>query len=731
MRTEVECGPAPGPPGGRRLRQLAGIDVGELRRVGPARRDALAALGIRSVLDLLTHYPHRYLDQTRRARLSELAVGDTAWIVGDVAECRVVGGPGGRRGGRARVELAVADGPDRLRVTFFNQPFRARQLPVGARALFYGRLDTFGGRRQMTNPQVDLVGERAGRIVPLYPASERAGIASWEIAELVGEALRRAGPFADPLPEAWRARLGLVDRTAAFGAVHRPAAPDDWEPARRRLAFDELLRLQVDVQRRRAAFERDAAGVRHVADPPPGTADLVRAFTERLPFALTGAQRRALRDIREDMAGSRPMHRLLQGDVGSGKTVVAAAAMLVSVQGGHQAAMMAPTEVVAEQHHGSLRKALDGLEVPDPGALGGKRSLRVELLTGRVPAAARRRVVDGISAGAVDVVVGTHALLTEDVRFADLGVVVIDEQHRFGVEQRAELRSRAASAGGPTPDLLVMTATPIPRTAAMTVLGDLDVTELDELPAGRSPVTTVWARTPDDEDAAWQRVRSEVAAGRRAYVVCPLVEGSGRVEARAATDELERLAAEVLAGIPLGLLHGQLPAAEKEAVMARFRSGDVPVLVATTVVEVGVDVAEATVMVVEDAGRFGIAQLHQLRGRVGRSDLASWCYLLDRSDAPEVAERLQALVATTDGFALAEVDLELRGEGTLLGTRQQGRSDLKLASLRRRHRRLVAQAREVAAALLGDDPELERQELLAEEVDLFLGEAAAEFLAKS
>ncbi len=732
---------APGPAGGRRLRQLAGIDVSELRGVGEVRRDALAALGVNSVFDLLTHYPYRYLDQTRQARVADLAVGDTAWIVADVLDCRVIatpsrgggarGGARGGRGGRARVELMVADGRDRLRVTFFNQPFRARQLPVGTRALFFGRLDMFGGRRQLTNPEVDLIGARAGRVVPLYPASERAGIASWEIAELVGEALQRAGHFADPLPETWRRRLGLVDRTAAFTGVHRPASPDEWEPARRRLAFDELLRLQIDVQRRRSAIERDSTGIQHVVDPPPGADDLVRAFIDRLPFALTGAQLRAIGEIRQDMAGPRPMHRLLQGDVGSGKTVVAAAAMLVAVQGGHQAALMAPTEVVAEQHHMGLRAVLSQLEVTDVGALGGRRPLRVELLTGRVSAAVRRQIVDGLANGAVDAVVGTHALLTGDVRFADLGAVVIDEQHRFGVEQRAELRARAESAGGATPDLLVMTATPIPRTAAMVVLGDLDVTELDELPAGRAPVTTVWARDPEGEEGAWSRVRAEVGHGRRAYVVCPLVEGSPRVEARAVTDELERLGAEVLPGIPLGLLHGQLKARDKESVMARFRSGEVPVLVATTVVEVGVDVAEATVMVVEDAGRFGIAQLHQLRGRVGRSNLPSWCYLLDRSDAPEAADRLQALESTTDGFALAEIDLELRGEGTLLGTRQQGRSDLKLASLRRRHRPLVVQARDVAAAVLGEDPALENHGAMADEVDLFLGDAGSEFLAKS
>lgn len=720
----------------RRLRRLAGIDVGELRRVGTVRRQALSSLGIDTVLDLLMHYPYRYLDQTRQGTIGDLAVGDAAWVVAEVRSCRVVRPAGGRprgrgAGARARVELTVADDTGALRVTFFNQPFRATQLPVGTRALFYGKLEVFGGRGQLTNPQVDLIGARAGRVVPLYPASEKAGIASWEIADLVDEAVDRAGALADPLPDTWRQRLHMVERTTAFTDVHRPPSLDAAEAARRRLAFDELLRLQLHVQGRRRAFEREARGVCHQVDPLPGQPDLVGELVAALPFRPTGAQSRAIDDIRRDMASPRPMHRLLQGDVGAGKTVVAAAAALLAVQGGHQAALMAPTEVLAEQHLLSLRAVLGDLQVVDPASLGGRRPLHVALLTGRVPAAARRRVVDGLGSGQVDVVVGTHALLSGDVAFADLGLVVIDEQHRFGVEQRAELRSRVSSAGGATPDLLVMTATPIPRTAAMTVLGDLDVTELDELPAGRAPVVTRWCRTPADEVEAWARVRAEVAAGRRAYVVCPLVDGSVRIEARAATAECERLSEEVLAGISLGLLHGQLRPADKEAVMARFRRGDAPVLVATTVIEVGVDVPEATVMVVEDAGRFGLAQLHQLRGRVGRSTLASWCYLLEVGESAEVAARLQAMEETTDGFALADVDLELRGEGTVMGTRQQGRSDLRLASLRRRHRSLVADARRVAEALLDEGGGLAEHPLLADELALLVGEQAASYLGKS
>ena len=358
------------------------------------------------------------------------------------------------------------------------------------------------------------------------------------------------------------------------------------------------------------------------------------------------------------------MNRLLQGDVGAGKTVVALCALLTGIQGGHQGAFMAPTEVLAEQHFISVQSMLEGLVKPDTGRLGGTRPVEVALLTSRTPAAERTRVRAGLADGSVDLVVGTHALLTDDVRFSSLGIAVVDEQHRFGVEQRAALKAKgrdSVSGAGADPDVLVMTATPIPRTAAMVVFGDLDMTVLDELPAGRAPVVTSWAQTDADDDEVWERVRTEVAAGHRAFVVCPLVDGSERVQARSATAELDRLGRPCLAGLRVGLLHGQLKASEKEPVMAAFRRGEIQVLVSTTVIEVGVDVPEATVMVIEDADRFGIAQLHQLRGRVGRSDLQSWCYLVSRNSSPEATTRLRALEASTDGFELAEVDLDLRG----------------------------------------------------------------------
>jgi ATP-dependent DNA helicase RecG len=451
----------------------------------------------------------------------------------------------------------------------------------------------------------------------------------------------------------------------------------------------------------------------------------VRRFHAALPFPLTDAQQKAIAEIEADLAGPHPMHRLLQGDVGSGKTVVAVSALLVAVQGGFQGALMAPTEVLAEQHHLGVRDLLAELSVPDEGTLMGDRPLRVELLTNRTTAKERERLHAGLLDGTVDILIGTHALLTEEVGFKALGVIVIDEQHRFGVEQRAALRGK-----GTDPDVLVMTATPIPRTAAMTVYGDLDMTTLDELPPGRTPVTTRWMRGDLEEAAAWDRVRTEVAGGHQAYVVCPLIEESEKIQARSATEEFDRLRTEVFPDLQLALLHGQMSSKDKEAVMAAFRRGDVHVLVSTTVIEVGVDVPNATVMVIEDADRFGMAQLHQLRGRVGRGAAVSYCYLLGEGKSPDGETRLTAMERSTDGFELAEVDLEIRGEGTILGTRQKGATDLKLASLRR-DKDLVLAARKVAFDVVDADPTLAAHSDLADEVALLVDEDEAEFLFKS
>ena len=701
------------------LSDLAGVEVDTLPGVGERHAEALGQVGIRSVLDLLTHYPRRYIDRTHQASMSELSEGSEAMVLGVVR--RVTARP--TRSRRSMVEADLSDGRGYLHLTFFNQPWRAKQLEEGKEVVVWGKVERYRGRTQMTNPVVDLVGDRTGRVVAVYPQSEKAGLASWKIGQHVEAALERYGDLLDPLPPDVLEEVGVPGRAWAMWATHLPESPEDKDRGRRRLGFDELLRLQLVLVLRKRKLEEEAVGIRHSTD-----GGLVGRFLGGLPFPLTGAQSRAIDEVRADLAGPHPMHRLLQGDVGSGKTIVAVATLLTAVEGGHQGALMAPTEVLAEQHHAGIRRLLDGLSVPAPAAsLLPERPLEVALLTNRTSGAARSRLLRGLADGSVDLVVGTHALLSENVEFADLGAVVIDEQHRFGVEQRAALRERGA--GGAVPDVLVMTATPIPRTAAMTVFGDLDTTVVDELPPGRRPVETVRADGALAEAGAWDRVRAEVQAGRQAYVVCPLVEGSDKVEARSATEERDRLAAAELAGMSVGLLHGQLPAAEKEAVMEEYRLGRLQVLVATTVIEVGVDVPNATVMVIEDADRFGLAQLHQLRGRVGRGGERSWCYLLGQPATEDGNARLEALVAHSDGFALAEIDLDLRGEGTILGARQKGVSDLKLASLRR-HRSWVERARRVAVELVAAHPGLDGLPELAAELRAMVNEEEADYLFK-
>jgi len=710
------------------LRDLRAIPVADLKQVGPRSADRLEGMGIATVGDLLTHYPRRYHDRRNRQEIGALEAGEEATVAGRVQ--RVAGRR--TRNGRAMVEVDVSDGSSSLRCVFFNQAWRERQLPVGTEAAVFGKVEHYRGRVQMTNPVVDVLeepgapGAATGVLVPVYPASGKADVQSWQIRKAVGEALDRARVrgFADPLDPALRERLGLVDRTTAIGQIHRPAAFDEVGAATRRLTFDEFLRMQVGLVARKRRDEREGRGLVHRTDGP-----LVGAFHAALPFPLTAGQRAAFDEILADLAAPAPMHRLLQGEVGSGKTVVACSALLVAVQGGYQGALMAPTEVLAEQHWYTVRALVADLTVPEPGSLLGARPLRIELLTSRTPAAERRRILDALGGGEVDLLIGTHALISEGVAFAALGVAVIDEQHRFGVEQRALLRS-GAGTGGTTPDVLVMTATPIPRTAAMLIYGDLDRSELRELPRGRAPIATeVVGADPDARRAVYERVRAEVAAGRQAYVVCPLVEGSAKLEAKAATEEHERLAAGALAGLRIGLLHGQMAGVDKESTMAAFRAGALDVLVATSVIEVGVDVPNATVMVVEDADRFGLLQLHQLRGRIGRGAHASVCFLLADPRTPDGVARMEAMRTTSDGFALAERDLEIRGAGEVFGERQSGWTDLRLGRLPR-DEPVVVEARAVAEALLDADPDLRDHAVLRAEVEDLLGDAV-EFLFKA
>jgi ATP-dependent DNA helicase RecG len=691
--------------------------------------DRLSLMGIESVLDVLQHYPRRYHDRTVKADIAELAIGQEATVF---AEVRRIASRRSRQG-RAIVDAAVYDGTSLLNVVFFNQAWRERQLPVGTEAAFFGKVEAYQGKRQLTNPVVDVLGrlgENTGTVVPVYPQSGKADVFTWQLRKVVAVALdwvRAGGGAADPLDVSVRRELKLMERQWSLEKVHQPGDLEESRRAQRRLRFDEFLRMQVGLVARKRAIEAEQQGIRHTVTA--GAGSLVAEFHAALPFPLTRDQRRTIDEILGDMASDAPMHRLLQGDVGSGKTVVALTALLAAVQGGYQGALMAPTEVLAEQHYLSTKTLLDGLSVRAEGTLTGERPVTTRLLTNRTPAAERRRLVAELEAGECDLIIGTHALLYGDAPIPRLGVTVIDEQHRFGVEQRAMLRARGGE-GAPVPDVLVMTATPIPRTAAFLIYGDLDKSELREMPPGRTPVTTTWiGPDPVARERAYQLLRDEVAAGHQAFVVCPLVEGSPKIEAKDATTEYERLGAEELLGLRLGLLHGQMKPAEKEAGMGAFRAGDVDVLVATTVVEVGVDVPNATVMIVDGAERFGLSQLHQLRGRVGRGGGTSYCFLFGDPATSDGEARLQAMVESTDGFLLAERDLEIRGAGEVFGEKQAGFGDLKLGRIPR-DARYVEWARKVAEEILDDDPGLALHAPLREEVEDLLGDDV-EFLFKS
>ena len=692
------------------LPELDAISVDRLQGIGPERRASLHEVQIESVLDLLTHYPRRYVDRSRAAKVSEVTPGQEVMVVGDIESVK----SRRTRNRRSIVEVSLTDDTGSLRLVFFNQAWRSKQLKQDLTVALFGKVELYKGQPQMTNPIVDLVGDRTGRIIAIYPQSEKAGLTTWDLGRWSNEALRRCEHrgIGDPLPGEMLEDFQMVDRMAAFRAIHQPDSMSEVSEARNRLVLDELLRVQLVLRMRKIRRLESASGIPHRAD---GT--LITSLLERLPFELTTAQRRTMTEIDVDLKTEQPMHRLLQGDVGAGKTLVALHALLTAVADGHQGALMAPTEVLAEQHYLSLIELVEQLEVPDDSTLTGRRPLSVKVLTNRITGTERQRVIAGMEDGSVDLVIGTHALIQEGVAFSSLSVVVVDEQHRFGVEQRSVLRERGRS-DGKWPHLLVMTATPIPRTAAMTVYGDLDVSTLDELPPGRTPINTLWVR--DDTEVVWQHVRSEIAQGRQAYVVCPLIEESDKLDANSAETTKNRLAREELAGIEVGILHGRLSAADKKETMTSFRNGQLDVLVATTVIEVGVDVPNATTMVVLSADRFGMAQLHQLRGRVGRGAHESTCFLVAMEEISEDAEaRLRALEESTDGFALAERDLELRGEGTIFDQRQSGRNDLKLASLAR-DRVWVERARDLAALLVNESGSLEQYQALEDEVRWFV-----------
>jgi ATP-dependent DNA helicase RecG len=721
-----------------------------------AKRLATLGPGLRTVGDLLSYYPRRYETRGELTDLAGLRDGEHVTVQAMIAS--VSTRPMRNRRGSI-FEAIVTDGRGKLTLTFFGkgrQDWREQRLAPGQYGLFSGQVSSFRGKRQLSHPEYELIEsgpagsaramEFATEVIPIYPASK--DIASWQIADAVRLALAAVELDGDPLPARIRDRYGLYGYARALNAIHRPADEQDKNRAIRRLKWDEAFMLQVVLaQRRRVSTE-------YVAQPrPPAGGGLLAAFDAELPFELTAGQRHAGDTIADDLARDHPMHRLLQGEVGSGKTIVALRAMLQVVDAAGQAALLAPTEVLAQQHHRSISQMLGPLAMA--GQLGGaEQATRVALLTGSQGSAARRRALLEAASGDAGVVIGTHALLEEQVQFADLGMIVIDEQHRFGVEQREALRGKAADG---RPHVLVMTATPIPRTVAMTVFGDLEVTELTELPVGRSPIAThvvPAAEKPHYLDRTWERVQEEVALGRQAYVVCPRIGGeadagptaagegeSGYGEpaddetsqrrALAVIDVAAQLQRGPLAELSLAMLHGRLPPDEKDKVMLAFADGQIDVLVTTTVVEVGVDVPNATMMVIMDADRFGVSQLHQLRGRVGRGGHAGLCLLVTEAPAGPARERLDAVAATQDGFALSRLDLEQRREGDVLGAAQAGRrSSLKLLTLLR-DEELIGQARHEAEDLVGADPALAGQPALAAAITALLDAERAEYLEKA
>jgi ATP-dependent DNA helicase RecG len=722
--------------------------------------------GIRTVGDLLRHYPRRYYTRGELTPLAELREGDHVTVLARVETATLAQYsrsrfPNGGRKTTDRAEVTVTDGTATLTLTFFGGAgHHVRVLQRGKIGLFAGTVSTFRGRRQLVHPEYELLpadvvdaestaeaaAEYAAELIPVYPASAR--LSSWHISKAVQVVLNIVDIGEDPLPEEVRQQHDLWPRETAIRAIHRPQDRSDLQHARKRLKWDEAFVMQAALAQRRMAAAAMPAMPR-----PPEPDGIAAEFDRRLPFTLTEGQRFVGEVIARDLSCAYPMNRLLQGEVGSGKTVVAVRAMLQVVDAGGQAALLAPTEVLAQQHYRSISALLGPLAAG--GQLGGaEQATRVALLTGSTGVRARRSALSDAFTGDAGILIGTHALLEDRVQFADLGLVVIDEQHRFGVEQRDALRDKAV---GSRPHVLVMTATPIPRTVAMTVFGDLEVSTLAELPAGRSPIAThvvPAAERPRYLERVWQRVREEIAAGGQAYVVCPRIgdeapgeaagddgdgapdDADGDVEDRrpplAVLDVAPALEGGPLAGLRLGILHGRLNPDEKDRVMTAFAAGEIDVLVATTVIEVGVDVPNATAMVVMDAERFGVSQLHQLRGRVGRGVAAGLCLLV--TDAPEASpsrERLDAVAATSDGFRLSRLDLEQRREGDVLGAAQAGRrSSLKMLRLLA-DEELIAFARQEASAVVEADPQLAAHPALREAIDDLLGPQRVEFLDKA
>ena len=670
-----------------------------LQGIGPRNAENLQRVGIRTLRDMLYYFPRRYDDYSKLKPINRLEYGEEVTVIGSVQ--RISSRP--LRSGKATlIEAIIGDGSGVLRVTWFNQTWIARRLHEGAQIVLSGKIDQYLGRLVMPNPEWEPIDQQqlnTNRIVPVYPLTAQV-TQHWLRRQMNQLVTFWAPRIADPIPNRVLQAAEMVDIATALMQIH---FPDSWEylkAAQQRLAFDEIFLLQLGVlQQKRLWQDRDA----RVYQADQAWLDLQ---VSHLPFSLTGAQQRALQDLFHDLASGHPMNRLIQGDVGSGKTVLAAMAIAVVCQSGAQASLMAPTSILAEQHYRNLLELLAGNSLepsPTPGEY--QPPLRLEeirLLVGATSESEKSQILQGLEDGSIKLVIGTHALIEEPVIFKDLQLVIVDEQHRFGVDQRAILRAK-----GDNPHLIVMTATPIPRSLALTVYGDLDLTILDEMPPGRQPVST-HVLMPRERERAYSLIRRQVQSGFQAFIVYPLIEGSENSEARAAIEEHERLKTEIFPDLQLGLLHGRMKAEEKEAVMDAFRNGEFQILVSTTVIEVGVDIPNATILLVEGANRFGLAQLHQLRGRVGRNSEKSYCLLIPENADEIENERLQVMASTNDGFVLAERDLEQRGPGQFLGTRQSGFAELSMANLTDIH--LIEKARRQAQALFESDPDLTHPE---------------------
>lgn len=738
---------------------MANMAVKLAKVVGDRTASVLAEeLGLETLEDLLRHYPRRYVVRGELTDIEALIEGEEVTIMARIEKVTVKRIPG-RKGGI--LEVIVSDGRAKLILTFFNQAWRTKDLREGREGLFAGKVGVFKGKRQLSHPDYllipdgdnkeEAVSDFAGKYLPVYPATKK--LPSWKVAQCVRLGIDSLGELAEPLPDQFRSALGFPTMVEAIKQVHLPNSLAEADLARERLTFDEALTMQLFLLARKNEIKKQRTKLRKRVNKE----GILSKFDSRLPFELTAGQKRVAAQIEGDLYGNSPMFRLLQGDVGSGKTIVALRAMLAIIDAGGQAALLAPTEVLAQQHYKNFQKLLGDLALQ--GMLGtAEFSTRIALLTGSTPNNDRGETLRATKSGEIGILIGTHALLSEGVEFGDLALLVIDEQHRFGVEQRDVLRNRSEFP----PHVLVMTATPIPRTVAMTVFGDLDVSTLDELPLGRTPIQThviAASEKPQFLERAWKRILEEVARGQQAYVVAPRISATDnsdfskfgltseelaiarRLSGEAESEEVKgkysveelfpQLRDEALKGVRISALHGRMSTADKEITMSRFSAGEIDVLVSTTVIEVGVDVPNASIMVIMDADRFGVSQLHQLRGRVGRGSVPGLCLLVSNavSGTPAMA-RLEAVASTTDGFELSRLDLEQRREGDVLGSAQSGAtSHLRLLRVIR-DEEVILRARTVAEQILEGDSELNSNAALRDEVDKLRQEERATYLEK-